>query len=205
MKNILFLLIAILIYSNVTAQLPNNSIYLRNGVWGSKTTSSTACECDLQSVLNNGNFADKNIIIEGILGKTEIYQGAVICQDAIMNKIAKITTYSGIPTLTLQDETSPHFSYFQSGNISVSRVFKTPNHDGELVTNNGGDDTQAFPTGTTSMTIVHGLGRIPDRIFINIYSPSPCYGQVTSRTFTTFTVTFPITIFGAITIDWQAF
>ena len=65
-------------------------------------------------------------------GRTETGGGYSTWKDTTTGKIAKITTYGGAPALSLQDASSSGYSVFQSGSISGSKTYLTPNASGTL-------------------------------------------------------------------------
>ncbi len=79
-----------------------------------------------------------------------------------------------------------------------------PSYPCRILGNLGGSDAQGL-IGATSMTITHGLGFIPKRVFPIITSALPAEAiRVTSKTLTTFTIEWADPITATVSVDWQA-
>ena len=65
-------------------------------------------------------------------GRTETGGGYTIWKDTATGKIAKITTYGGVPSLSLQDASSSGYTVLQSGSVSGTKYIASPNASGTM-------------------------------------------------------------------------
>ncbi len=142
----------------------------------------------------------------GINYQTDIQPQTVEARDLTNGLDAVLTLAGGTPQMLLSDPISTRHAVFISGTLSSTRTYTSPNHNGELATNDGGSSIQSL-TGATTMTITHGATFTPTKIMLTpITALAGASGYyISSIGATTFVVTFAAPVTGSVGFSFQSF
>lgn len=97
-----------------------------------------------------------------------------------------------------------YHAYIESVNLSAERIVKMPDQSGTFLLDKGASTSQVI-TAATTVTVTHGLGFTPSRVFIQatnalMAGKAP---YVSAKTSTTFTITLNAATTGTVAFDWQ--